>query len=67
MDGHYPGCRIDGKFIKKDEASTVDNNPDAGSNGSSNNITSNGSITIKKEELVKLVAGIVNNIISKDN
>ena len=67
MDGHYPGCRIDGKFIKKDEASTVDNNPDADFNGSSNNSNSNGSITIKKEELVKLVTGIVNSIISKDN
>ena len=67
MDGHYPGCRIDGKFIKKDEASTASNNPDTGFNGSSNNSNSNGSITMKKEELVKLVTGIVNSIISKDN
>jgi L-fuculose-phosphate aldolase len=72
-DSNYPGCRIDGKMIRGStnessigsisEIGTVNaaNFGAAGLNASSSNIV------ITREELVRLVTGIVTKIIEKSN
>jgi len=65
MDSNYPGCRVNGDFIKDGETPAHTDSGDTGGRDSTNN-NSCENITMKKEELIKLVTSVVNNILNKN-
>ncbi len=65
MDSNYPGCRVNGDFIKDGVTPAHTDSGDTGGRNSINN-DSCENITMKKEELIKLVTSVVNNILNKN-
>ncbi len=59
MDSIYPGCKVNGDFIK-DGAVPAHADSDSTNNNSFENIT------MKKDELIELVTSVVNNILNKN-
>jgi L-fuculose-phosphate aldolase len=59
MDSIYPGCRVNGDFVK-DGAAPGHADSDSTNNNSFENIT------MKKDELIELVTSVVNNILNKN-
>jgi len=59
MDSIYPGCKVNGDFIK-DGAAPAHADSDSTNNNSFENIT------MKKDELIELVTSVVNNILNKN-
>ena len=51
-NANYPGCRIDGKFIKSGDAESISEQ------------ISGDSIVITRDKLIKLVTTIVSNILA---
>jgi len=65
MDSNYPGCRVNGDFIKDGVIPAHTDSGDTGGHDSTNN-NSCENITMKKEELIKLITSVVNNILNKN-
>jgi len=65
MDSNYPGCRVNGDFIKDGVTAAHTDSGDTGGRDSINN-DSCENITMKKEELIKLITSVVNNMLNKN-